>query len=83
MADELKVDVCGEGLPCLQRPYLEDNIVTNYQRHNPHDKYVIAVIPAVGSKVSLIVSSAVGAWSLSGPPYRLFGSLLYRLPMPE
>ena len=80
---QIEVNVCGEGLPCLQRPYPKDNIAINHQRHNPHDKYAIAVLAAVGNGVSLIISSAVGARSLSGSPYRSFDSLLYSLPMLE
>ena len=26
-------------------PFLEDEFTTRHQRHNPHDKYMIAVLP--------------------------------------
>ena len=75
MAGELK-------LTCVVGDYhvCRDLSLKITSRHNPHGKYAIA---AVGSGVSLIVSYAVGARLLSKPPYRSFGSLLYRFPMPE
>ena len=73
---QIKLDVCGEGLPYLQRPYPLRQTISD-------TTHVIAVIAAVGDGVSQIISSAVGAWSLSGPPYGSFGTLLYRLPMLE
>ncbi len=35
-------------------PYLEDDFTTKHQRHNPHDKYAVAILP-VDAKTKTIV----------------------------
>ena len=48
MEDELKFMCSLTGYHVYKdvwEPYIHDDLITKHQRHNPHDKYAVAVLP--------------------------------------